>query len=147
MKLLITASAVSIDSVLRSLKTTQFKKLPTEFKQALLQRWNEHYDISGEEAEVKNAKVQYGEVPTQKFIELLKTYPFYKEDFDKFEDWLEWRLSDVDVPDHGNSRWPCILTKWKEEPIEDGWHRLSYYLKSQAKTIPVVYCIDHIKMD
>lgn len=120
--------------------------LPTQAKQALLQRWNEHYDVSGNEPEVANAKIKYGEVPTQKFIELLKRYPYYKEDFDTFEEWLEWRLSGDDVPDHGNSRWPCILSDWKEEPIEDGWHRLTYYLKSKAKTIPVVYCAESINL-
>ena len=138
----VSLSNSNFTALISGLKKVKFKELPKEYKLSLRQRWKEHHDLSGKEKEIDKLDVLYGEIPTDKFLKILKKYPFYKDDFETFEAWLEWRLSGNDVPDHGNSRWPCILTTWNEEPLDDGWHRLSYYLKSKAKTIPVVYCLN-----
>lgn len=125
--------------VLASLKKAKFKDIPKEYKAALVQRWGEHYNINGDEKELQSLKVLYGRVPQEEILELIKSYSFYKDDFDTFEDWLEWRKKSG-YTDHGDSEWPAILWKYWEEPFEDGWHRLSYYLKKGLKTIPVVFC-------
>ena len=142
MKTIFVTLSSGFHELLAGLKKVKFKELPDEYKASLRQRWKEHFDIEGKDKAIDMLDVYYGEIPTTKFLKVLKTYPFYKDEFGTFEAWLKWRLSGTAVPDHGKSRWPCILTSWDEEPLEDGWHRLSYYLKTKSKSIPLAYCLD-----
>jgi hypothetical protein len=63
---------------------------------------------------------------------------------DYFGDWDAyhlWYLSEGGVPDHGESRWPCIETQppaLGADYLDDGWHRLHSYIRAGDQTIPVL---------
>lgn len=133
-----TATNKQLEKILKKLKSSKFEDLPSEYRSALLQRWNEHEDVKGTEPEVLKLTVLWGRITKDEMLDLLRSYTFYKEDFSTLEEWLDWRLREN--TDHGQSEWPCILWKYWEEPIEDGWHRLISYIKKGRQTIPVVYC-------
>lgn len=42
-------------------------------------------------------------------------------------------------PKYYNEKWPVILSSFDDEFIEDGWHRLSVYLRSTMRKIPAIY--------
>lgn len=56
-----------------------------------------------------------------------------------FTEYHQAYLANGDTPDHGDSRWPCvILTGGEEEGWFDGWHRFHSYIEAGDQTIPTL---------
>lgn len=61
-------------------------------------------------------------------------------DYLSFKEYHEAYISCGDVPYHPPiSLWPVIFSSNGYELLEDGWHRLHSYYRSQVPIIPVVY--------
>lgn len=64
-------------------------------------------------------------------------------DCDNWLSWDEYHTWYLDqagarVKDHGDSRWPSILSSVPGEFLEDGWHRFHSYARAGDATLPVV---------
>lgn len=115
-----------------------FEQLPIEYQKAC-----RVYCIEGFEDDndflnhMKNYHFLIAEVP----VDLIKQRIMESDDgqeFKNIEDWKKWYQSYGHIPDHGDSRWPCILSACDNECFEDGWHRFQSYLIKGYETIPVI---------
>lgn len=66
-----------------------------------------------------------------------------KKDFKTFDEYHAWYLTIGHTPNHGTSRWPCILDQGNRrtydcEVFQDGWHRFHSYVKKGYRKIPCV---------
>lgn len=59
----------------------------------------------------------------------------------EFSNWAEYEArSSVPMVVHSDEdRWPVILSSTDEETLQDGWHRLDFYLRSGHADIPAVF--------
>jgi len=82
----------------------------------------------------------YVEIPIEDLIEAVMHDEEIGEQFQTFEDYHDWYLSQGHMPRHGpRGRWPVILSSFDEETLQDGWHRFHHYIRQGARMIPAVY--------
>ena len=64
-----------------------------------------------------------------------------REDFKSFAEYHKWYVNAGHMPQHGNSRWPVILSDFQSEEstLQDGWHRFHDYYRNNVKIVPAVY--------
>lgn len=69
-----------------------------------------------------------------------------KKQFSAWKDYHDWYKSFGDMPRHTNKNlWPCILSGFNNEVLEDGHHRFHRYVELGVKKIPCVYYLEGIK--
>jgi len=62
------------------------------------------------------------------------------DDFpDDFDAYHEWFLAHCGTEDHGDSVWPVILDSSGDSLLQDGWHRLHFYVERKVDQIPCLY--------
>lgn len=54
-----------------------------------------------------------------------------------FDEYHQLYLRGGDIPNHGDSRWPCIAPGYGEW-LDDGWHRFHSYVRNGDKYIPLL---------
>lgn len=87
----------------------------------------------------------YVELPTKEVIDAIwDVDEDLRNEFDTVNEWIKWYLESGGggVPDHASSnRWPVILSgdAFEGEVLQDGWHRLSDYIRKGARVIPALY--------
>jgi len=136
--------AAAVDRVL--LEDAPYARLPAACKRALrafadvpsakdpvLERFRHEYHYRYELVPAEEAK---------RFCMALWS-PEMRQEFASFDDYHKWYLRANDVPDHGQSRWPCIRSapagrSADDEWLTDGWHRFHAYIRAGDATIPVL---------
>lgn len=96
------------------------------------------YNLTKED--IKKYTFEYGRIPTPVIIELIqKNHPEIPDDFNSFEEYHAWYISQGDTPNH-NTAWAVIIANGinDSEILEDGWHRLHSYIRDNLEYIPFV---------
>jgi len=62
-------------------------------------------------------------------------------DWKTFTEYTDWyKTIRYDIPKHSKKkRWPCILSGFDEELLEDGWHRFHRYIDLGCRYIPCIF--------
>lgn len=81
------------------------------------------------------------EIPLKVLKEtIFKESPDIRGDFHSFEAYHQWYLSMGDTPAYNRKDpWPVILSNFKNETLEDGWHRFHRYVQTGLDPIPALY--------
>ena len=67
------------------------------------------------------------------------TFDAYHEWYMKFGGWFDHTKH---ISRSRSYRWPCIMSGYNHEVLEDGWHRFHSYIERGDKTIPCIYYIE-----
>lgn len=88
-----------------------------------------------------NKKISIVEIPTVVIKkEMMKRSEDLEEAFSNWDEYHRWYAKNNRVPNHSDKdRWPCILSGFNDEVVEDGVHRLHCYIKQGVKKIPCVF--------
>lgn len=95
----------------------------------------------------KHGRRKFGvvDIPTAVLGEMtLKSNPVCKEyGWKSLEEIHKWYCRNFDIPKHSNkNRWPCIISSFDDEVLQDGHHRFHRYIQQGAKKIPCVFYVD-----
>jgi hypothetical protein len=150
--------SIGISDINSYLKESTFDDLPLDFKKGLLTwmvdgdavEWtfkdaitdwtnDENVDVAilDYSRERGNVKYSFGYVPTNLIIERISPIIIDEYDYESFEEWHQAYQS-TNLANHGDSMFPIIVNDDFDEWVEDGWHRLNYYLNKKNDTIPVI---------
>lgn len=118
-----------------------FEQLPLEYQKACRVYCIDNFDDDDFLKHMANYHFLIAEVPVELIKQrIMESFAMNNdcEEFKSFADWAKWYQSYGDIPDHGDSRWACILSSFEDECFEDGWHRFQSYLIKGYETIPVI---------
>ena len=95
----------------------------------------------------KYGHIKFGQVEMPSVDLCLEIFQRNKEihdDFDSFQDYQKWYLKhiagDKFLPRHRRTdRWPCIISGFDDDVLEDGWHRFHCYVKRKDPTVPCIF--------
>ena len=115
-----------------------FSELPEDARKAIRVYCQEGF-VNDEEfaAHVATYSFLLTEIPTSD----VTTAVMNREGSELSGDFYEWNghpSTWVNAVDHGDSRWPCILSGFDDELFQDGWHRFYGYVKNEHPTIKVL---------
>jgi hypothetical protein len=92
-----------------------------------------------------NWKFGIVDIPTKVLCkELMRRNKELRQDFKTFKEFKTWWKNNTpERPNHRRTnRWPCILSGFDDEVLEDGWHRFYCYTERGDATIPCVFYPD-----
>jgi hypothetical protein len=70
---------------------------------------------------------------------LMKSFKALKSGHDTLKEWLNEREGEG-IPRHKTTDFPTIFSSYKDDGLfQDGWHRVSAYLKQKKEIIPCLY--------
>ena len=152
-------------------KKVAFRNLPESHQMALVwymavdgDAWDELFILRGNKTLKRNIRKvlpkyvkKYGhlkfgmvDVPTEAIKAVIEQGFDDDREFKDFDSYHKWYLLGQDIPKHSRTnRWPCILDSSNRpahwDILEDGWHRLHFYIKDGHKTIPCISYLPKIK--
>ena len=85
-------------------------------------------------------KFGVADIPTEKIVSRIMQEREIKKDFDSFPEYQKWAKGSAYWPRHPRkNRWPCILSSFNDEALEDGWSRFHVYSSRGDSNIPCVF--------
>jgi len=115
-----------------------FSDLPIDSQQAIRVYCEEGFELEEEFLKhISNYSFLVAEIPTDICTEAVMN----RDGGELHGDFYEYNgpaETWINAVDHGNSRWPCILSNFDDELLQDGWHRFYGYIKAGHSTIKVL---------
>jgi hypothetical protein len=118
----------------RRVRVLPFSKLPEPYYNAITV-YHENAD-----APLPQPSRKFG-IATASMTDLIDAIMDDDELVDAFDSWAAyhaWYMKRGGVPHH-KTRWPVILSRFDDETLEDGWHRLHSYYRDGDDTVPVIW--------
>lgn len=128
----------------------EWTKLPEDKWRALENEWHDNWRARLKElleAAMPEFVRVYGDVPfgvatvtTEAMKVSVMADDEIGQDFECWETYHRRYAEASGLPEHGRTdRWPCIMSCFEDETLQDGWHRFHSYCMAGDADIPVVF--------
>ena len=115
--------------------TAMFADLPETHKSACREYCIESMDDEEFAEHMENYTFIYADIPLERVKTRIMESDDIKSEGLTWDGLTEFNKADVD---HGDSRWPSILSGFSDECFQDGWHRFFSYVRKNYSTVPVI---------
>jgi len=97
-----------------------------------------------------DCKFGYVHFPTKELMKMVwersEGIKSWDEEGVTFKEYWDHFKYDEEVENHPRTnRWPCILSCFNDEALQDGWHRFLTYVQMKCRTIPCVFYLTNEK--